>query len=287
MTAILYCLRNPNPRLSGATARHLGSDVMFEHAAQLDAHLAGREYLLDSGLSHAGFRMASCLAFNDVAALPLADYGQISVWYRRIAARTAWPDPFEGLDAPALPPIGARARQGQGGCYRILCCGEIRARFAENPFCDWPYCVISVLYADIFRSDPMQRYEYKVIPAPRKGEKSRGVKTIEDRFALALTMVMNDLGRDGWDYVRADTLPVDERAGFTGTKTTFQNMLVFRRAVAADSSLEPKLLTAEPAAAMPRLGPAEVPAGIAPAVGPANPVLPTVTAVANPGLAAE
>ncbi len=62
----------------------------------------------------------------------------------------------------------------------------------------------------------MQRYEYKVIPAPRRGEKSRGVKTIEDRFALALTMVMNDLGRDGWDYVRTDTLPVDERAGFTG-----------------------------------------------------------------------
>ena len=33
----------------------------------------------------------------------------------------------------------------------------------------------------------MPRYEFKVIPAPRKGEKSRGVKTVEDRFALALT----------------------------------------------------------------------------------------------------
>ena len=76
-----------------------------EHAAQLDAHLTGRDYLLDSGLSYADFRMASYLAFNDVARLPLADYGQIAAWYGRIAARPAWADPFAGLDAPELPPI--------------------------------------------------------------------------------------------------------------------------------------------------------------------------------------
>ena len=134
----------------------------------------------------------------------------------------------------------------------------------------------------------MQRYEYKVIPAPRRGEKSRGVKTIEDRFALTLTVVMNDLGRDGWDYVRADTLPVDERAGFTGgTKTSFQNVLVFRRLIEAEAVAAPKLLTAEDAPAMPRLGPAEVPAGVAPALGPANPVGPPMQAAINPSVAAE
>ncbi len=134
----------------------------------------------------------------------------------------------------------------------------------------------------------MQRYEYKVIPAPRRGEKSRGVKTIEDRFALTLTVVMNDLGRDGWDYVRADTLPVDERAGFTGgTKTSFQNVLVFRRLIEAETGAAPKLLTVEDAPAMPRLGPAEVPAGTAPALGPANPVVPAVQAAAHPSVAAE
>ena len=31
----------------------------------------------------------------------------------------------------------------------------------------------------------MQRFEFKVIPAPKRGEKARGVKTTEDRFALA------------------------------------------------------------------------------------------------------
>jgi hypothetical protein len=79
----------------------------------------------------------------------------------------------------------------------------------------------------------MQRYEFKVIPAPRRGEKARGVKTTEDRFALALSGLMNSLGAEGWDYVRADTLPVDERSGLTGTKTTFHSMLVFRSPRAA------------------------------------------------------
>lgn len=79
----------------------------------------------------------------------------------------------------------------------------------------------------------MTRFEYKVIPAPKRGEKAPGAKTTPDRFAVALTKVMNDLGRDGWEYLRADTLPCDERVGLTGKQTTFQNMLVFRRALQA------------------------------------------------------
>ncbi|WP_309665770.1 DUF4177 domain-containing protein [Tabrizicola sp.] len=124
----------------------------------------------------------------------------------------------------------------------------------------------------------MQRYEYHVVPAPRRGEKARGVKTIEDRFALALTTLMNELGAQGWDYVRADALPVDERAGFTGTKTTFQNMLVFRRplkTLGEDLPERPatRIFTPEVPATAPKLGPAEVPVGPAPIVGPAKPNL--------------
>lgn len=118
----------------------------------------------------------------------------------------------------------------------------------------------------------MQRYEFKVIPAPRRGEKQRGLKTTEERFAMALTTVMNDLGRDGWDYVRSDTLPVDERAGFTGTKTSFHNMLVFRRLLEteAEAPLQtPRLITGQTTVVVPRLGPAETPAGAAPSIGPA------------------
>ena len=121
----------------------------------------------------------------------------------------------------------------------------------------------------------MQRFEYKVIPAPKRGEKARGVKTTEDRFALALTQLMNELGADGWDYVRADALPCEERAGLTGTRTTFQNMLVFRRVIGSvateDRPMVRLLLQDAAAAPTPRLGPAESPVpGSAPAVGPAK-----------------
>jgi hypothetical protein len=117
----------------------------------------------------------------------------------------------------------------------------------------------------------MQRFEYKVIPAPKQGVKARGVKSTEDRFAHGLTLLMNDLGAEGWEYLRADALPCEERVGFTGTKTTFQNVLIFRRAlgVAADEPL--RLTQQDPAPPAPRLGPAEAPLpASAPAVGPAK-----------------
>ncbi len=122
----------------------------------------------------------------------------------------------------------------------------------------------------------MQRFEYKVIPAPKRGEKARGVKTTEDRFAFALTNLMNQLGAEGWDYIRADSLPCDERVGFTGTKTTFQNVLVFRRSLTQEAVPQPtsRLLLQEPIPGARRLGPAETPApGNAPSLGPAKPDL--------------
>jgi hypothetical protein len=128
----------------------------------------------------------------------------------------------------------------------------------------------------------MTRYEYKVVPAPRKGEKTRAAKTTPERFALALNTVMNDLGREGWDYVRADTLPCDERVGLTGKQTSFQNMLVFRRVIVAEATApEAVPQAADPAEkrplllAEPPLAPAPAlvwptAAGPAPAVGPAR-----------------
>ena len=122
-------------------------------------------------------------------------------------------------------------------------------------------------------------YEYRVVPAPNRGEKARGVKTTSDRFALALTGVMNTLGREGWEYLRADTLPCEERVGLTGSKSTFQHLLVFRRAVAPPASVE---IMAE--LVIPRLGPAiALEEGTAPEIGPANAPLPSVP----PSLAAE
>lgn len=77
------------------------------------------------------------------------------------------------------------------------------------------------------------QFEYKVVPAPTRGKKIRGVKSSADRFANTLSELMNEMAADGWEYQRADTLPAEERAGLTGKSTVFQNVLVFRRAVEA------------------------------------------------------
>jgi hypothetical protein len=76
----------------------------------------------------------------------------------------------------------------------------------------------------------MPSYEYKAVPAPRRGVKAKGVKTPEDRFAYAITDLMNRLAADGWEYLRADLLPSEERSGWTGKTTeTAHHLLVFRR----------------------------------------------------------
>lgn len=85
----------------------------------------------------------------------------------------------------------------------------------------------------------MTMFEYRVLPAPSKGLKAKGVKTTEARFAHALMQIMNEMGREGWEYQRTDTLPCEERVGFTGRTTKFQNMLVFRRALAAAEATRP------------------------------------------------
>ncbi len=93
----------------------------------------------------------------------------------------------------------------------------------------------------------MQRYEYKVVPAPKKGEKAKGVRSTEGRFANALQLLMNEHGATGWEYQRTDTLPCEERVGLTGRTTTYQNLLVFRRALPEQvSALAPKLLAQHP-----------------------------------------
>lgn len=75
----------------------------------------------------------------------------------------------------------------------------------------------------------MPRFEYKVIPAPRKGVPGKGMRGKTAKYANALSIIMNELGAEGWDYVRADTLPFEERSGLTSRIVTYQNMLIFRR----------------------------------------------------------
>ncbi|MDG4901980.1 MULTISPECIES: glutathione S-transferase family protein [unclassified Mesorhizobium] len=81
-------------------------------AAILEAELCGRQWLVGNSVCYADFRMATFLAFNDAARLPLDDYPSLSRWYRRIEHIDAWSDPFQGLDAPPLPPVSREAVPG-------------------------------------------------------------------------------------------------------------------------------------------------------------------------------
>ncbi|MCB1331859.1 MAG: DUF4177 domain-containing protein [Maritimibacter sp.] len=112
-------------------------------------------------------------------------------------------------------------------------------------------------------------FEYKVVPAPTRGRRAKGVKTPADRFAFALEETINECAQEGWEYLRTDTLPAEERQGLTGRTTVYQNMLVFRRPVAATSRETERTAT--------------VPTPPAPPKAPETPVAPAVpTAGAQP-----
>lgn len=81
----------------------------------------------------------------------------------------------------------------------------------------------------------MAQFEYKVVPAPKRGLKARGLKGAEAQFANALATLMNAEAADGWEYQRTDSLPCEERQGLTGRVTVFQNMLVFRRSLTVEA----------------------------------------------------
>ncbi|MDT8328147.1 MAG: DUF4177 domain-containing protein, partial [Roseovarius sp.] len=89
----------------------------------------------------------------------------------------------------------------------------------------------------------MTVYEYKVVPAPRRGRKAPGVKTPEARFALGFEDVLNALGRDGWEYLRADILPSEERQGLASSHTVYRSVLVFAREIATSEPMGDGLRT--------------------------------------------
>lgn len=122
------------------------------------------------------------------------------------------------------------------------------------------------------------KYEYKVVPAPAKGTKAKGVKTPEARFANSIELLMNDMAAEGWEYQRAELLPSEERSGLTGSTTNWRNVLVFRRTLenAETEAAEPVVASQAPAPEFrhsePKLtataGDPEAPAGATPVPGP-------------------
>ncbi|SFQ94934.1 DUF4177 domain-containing protein [Poseidonocella sedimentorum] len=84
------------------------------------------------------------------------------------------------------------------------------------------------------------KFEYKVVVAPVRGTKSKGVRGTAERFALSLETQMNDCAAEGWEYHRTETLPAQRRGWLGRRHVEEQNLLVFRRAV-EEAAAEPAL----------------------------------------------
>lgn len=104
----------------------------------------------------------------------------------------------------------------------------------------------------------MSQYEYRVIPAPRRAKRAKGARTPEDKFARTLSDLMNEEAREGWEFQRAESLPVEQKKGMLSSATeSYQSVLVFRRALHSATRSDPGLrATSTPPQPSLRLGPA-------------------------------
>jgi hypothetical protein len=90
----------------------------------------------------------------------------------------------------------------------------------------------------------MSHYDYKVVPAPKRAKKVKGVRAAEELFALTLTEAINEVARQGWEYLRAEHMPAEASRGwFRAALAEEQTVLVFRR---ARESLSPRLASVRP-----------------------------------------
>ncbi len=81
-------------------SRHLFGDasIDLEAAAQalhplagvLDGHLAGRDWLVGTGMTTADISVCAILCYKDACHYPLADYANIRRWFAAMAATPAW-----------------------------------------------------------------------------------------------------------------------------------------------------------------------------------------------------
>ncbi|MEM7318403.1 MAG: DUF4177 domain-containing protein [Pseudomonadota bacterium] len=107
----------------------------------------------------------------------------------------------------------------------------------------------------------MQRYEYRVLPAPQKGTKAKGIRTPEGRFAVSVEALLNEMAAEGWEYQRAELLPSSEKSGIASSTINWRNVLVFRRALTVEHLKKEAIAppTPAPVVEMPKFDPHGVP----------------------------
>ena len=76
-------------------------------------------------------------------------------------------------------------------------------------------------------------FEYKCVGAPERPKRLRGSHSRSDRVALAMQEIIGAEAVDGWEYLRTDMVPVEEKAGFfSRPQEVHRAVLVFRREAA-------------------------------------------------------
>ncbi|MEM8842220.1 MAG: hypothetical protein AAGD47_10640 [Pseudomonadota bacterium] len=93
--------------------------------------------------------------------------------------------------------------------------------------------------------------EYKTVGAPLRGRRKRGAKTRSDKVAAAMQEVLEREAVDGWQYLRTDLIPIEERRGWFGrAQEVHRAVMVFFRDVsvppAAQSAAHPAAAGAGP-----------------------------------------
>ncbi len=117
----------------------------------------------------------------------------------------------------------------------------------------------------------MAKYEYKVIPAPAKGAKTPGIKAGEARFANTIEGLLNAQAAGGWEYLRSDILPSDERQGLTSTQTVYRTLMIFRRMKADEDSAADEVIAVAQGVAEAMAQDTQTPQRREPAVSPVAP----------------
>jgi hypothetical protein len=103
----------------------------------------------------------------------------------------------------------------------------------------------------------MAEYEYRVVPAPAKPARGKTDALGSDGFVALFSELLNDMGREGWIYVRTDV--VTERRGRWPFRRQVEtrDLVVFQRAVRSDEAR--LLLTHQVEGSAPATAPLPVP----------------------------
>ncbi len=76
----------------------------------------------------------------------------------------------------------------------------------------------------------MECFEYKLVATATNTAKNDSLPKTDDAFAWALLDGMNALGRDGWEFLRTETVTDQRRAGLFRKRQSHEFM-VYRRAL--------------------------------------------------------